>query len=271
MRGIGRTGLCLVAVLVVGAIAAATASAAEYEVEGIPEFGRCVPVPKGTGEYKGAYCLAPAAGKGNHNWLPGPGEKNTFVGSAGPITLETVGGYKFKCSSGEFSGEYSSPKTASVTLVFQGCIDIQTVQNCQTNPSKGGEITNPTPIEAELGFIQGGEKPKVGLDLKPATPIAFSCGSGPEVTAIVSVSGSVIGTIKRANSMRSTFKLIYTATKGKQIPEKFEEGLNDTLSLQKIVGLETTTEQAGLTIIGIEEIPKPLIIENEEPIEIKAK
>jgi len=266
-----KIGLCLVGALAIATAGATSASAAEYTMEGIPEFGRCVAVEKGTGEYKGRYCLTPAAGKGSYNWLPGPGAKKKFVGYAGPITLETVGGYKFACSSGEFSGEYLSPKTASVTVVFQGCLDVQTLKTCQTDPKNNGEITNQVPMEAELGFIKGGEKPIAGLDLKPATPITFTCGAGPEVTAIVSVSGSVIGAIKPANSMRSIFKLIYTATKGKQNPEKFEEGVKDTLSLQKIVGITTTTEQAGLTIIGVEEKPKPLFIENEEPIEIKAK
>jgi hypothetical protein len=62
-----------------------------------------------------------------------------------------------------------------------------------------------------------------------------------------------------------------TCTRGTRLPEKFEAGVKNTLTLQKIVGITTTTEQAGLTIIGVEEKPKPLIIENEEPIEIKAK
>jgi uncharacterized protein (DUF362 family) len=111
----------------------------------------------------------------------------------------------------------------------------------------------------------------VGLDLKPAAPIAFDCGIVSEEThALISLEGSVIGTIKPPNVMRATFKVVYTATGGKQIPEQFEGGVKDTLTLNKTIGLETTTEQAGLTIIGIEEKPKPLIVENEEPIEIKA-
>jgi alpha-tubulin suppressor-like RCC1 family protein len=237
----------------------------------LPEFGRCVPVKKGTGQYKGAQCLVPAGGKGTYNWLSGPGGKPKFAASAGPVTLETVGGFKVKCSSGDFTGEYTGPKTASVTLALVGCLNGATLQKCQTTPIKEAEIETP-PIEAELGFIKGGESPKVGLALKPAPPIAFDCGTfGEETHMLVSVEGSAIGAIQPANSMRSTFKVIYTASKGKQVPERFEGGVTDTLTLQRTVGSTTTTEQAGLTIIGIEEKPKPLIVENEEPIEIKAK
>jgi hypothetical protein len=158
-----------------------------------------------------------------------------------------------------------------VTLALVGCLNGETLQKCQTTPIKEGEIET-QPIEAELGFIKGGEMPKVGLDLKPAPPIAFDCGTfGEETHMLVSVEGSVIGAIQPANSIRSTFKVIYTATKGKQVPERFEGGVKDTLTRQRTVGSATTTEQAGLTIIGIEEKPKPLIVENEEPIEIKAK
>ena len=230
-----------------------------------------MPVKKGTGQYKGAQCLAPAGGKGTYNWLPGPGGKRKFAGSIGPVALATVGGFKVKCSSGDFTGEYTGTKTASVTLALVGCLNGATLQKCQTTPIKEAEIET-QPIEAELGFIKGGERPKVGLDLKPAPPIAFDCGTfGEETHTLVSVEGSVIGTIQPPNSMRATFKVIYTASKGKQVPERFEGGVKDTLTLQRTVGATTTTEQAGLTIIGIEEIPKPLIVENEEPIEIKAK
>jgi hypothetical protein len=265
MKRIRMMGTCVVVALGVSAAAAATAPAA------LPELGRCVPAEKGTGEYAGFHCVTPAGGKGNYNWLPGPGGKPKFASSAGPVTLETVGGFTIKCSSGEVTGEYTGAKTASVTLGFVGCLRTDTLQKCQTTPLKEAEIET-VPIEAEIGFIQGGEKPKVGLDLKPAAPIAFDCGTiADENHALLSLEGSVIGTIKPPNSMRATFKVIYTATGGKQIPEQFEGGVKDTLTLNKTVGLETTTEQAGLTIIGIEEKPKPLIFENEEPIEIKAK
>jgi hypothetical protein len=58
---------------------------------------------------------------------------------------------------------------------------------------------------------------------------------------------------------------------GKQVPEKFESGLTDVLSLTRLTGTEKSTAQAGLTIIGAQLKPKALIVKNEEPIEVKAK
>jgi hypothetical protein len=272
MRGIGRTGLCLVAVLACSGMAAATATAAEYEIEGLPEFGRCVPVTKGTGQYKGAQCLAPAGGKGNYNWLPGPGEKNKFEGTSSLTKLETVGQYAVTCSSGSYLGEYKTPKTVSLSIGLAGCLEKGTGRKCQSTPAKEAEIE--TTVEGELGFIKGGERPQVGLDLEPSVPIAFTCGLPPELPTEITtltLEGSVIGAIRPPNRMRSILKLVYTATAGKQVPEKFEEGLKDTLTLNRLTGLSSVSEQAGLTVIDVEEKPKPLIITNEEPIEIKAK
>lgn len=94
----------------------------------------------------------------------------------------------------------------------------------------------------------------------------------PEVPlTAVTVEGSAIGEIRPPNSMRETIKLSYLAPGGKQGPESFEGQPKDTLTLSALIGAETLTEQAGLTIIDVEEKPKPLVIENEEPIEIKAK
>ncbi len=269
MRRIRTVGLCLVALALIGSSAAATASAAEYELTGLPELGKCVPAatPK-TGQYTGSHCVRPAAGKGGYNWVPGPGAKPKFEGTISTTKLETVGKkFVVECSFGVATGEYTGTKTANVKLALVGCLDEQTLQKCQNGPQEA-EIE--TTIPAEIGYIKAGEKPKVGLDLKPTAPISFTCGLPPELPTVVSVEGSAIGLIKPPNSMRSAFKLTYTAPGGKQVPEQFEGGVKDTLTLKRITGLESATEQVGLTIIGGEEKPKPLVIENEEPIEIKA-
>ena len=264
MRRIG-TWLCLVALLVVGAVAATAASAAEE----LPALGRCVPATGKTGEYKGPYCVKKAPGNGTYNFVAGPGPNPKFEGTIGPTKLETVGGkYVVTCSFGVATGEYTGQKTAKVSLALVGCLN-QLAQKCQTLPVKEGEIET-QPLEGEFGFIKGGEHAKVGLDLKPAAPIAFSCGLPPELPTAVTVEGSAIGLWTPPNRMRSTFKARYTANGGKQNPEQFEGGVKDTLSLTRVTGVETATEQVGLTIIGVEEIPKALIIENAEPIEIKA-
>jgi hypothetical protein len=269
-----RTGtwLCLAALLVAGAAAAPSALAAEYELAGLPEFGRCVPAATPhTGEYAGKNCLSRASGgKGKYNWEPGPGPKPKFEGAISLTKLETVGKkFTVQCSFGVATGEYKTPKTASVSLELVGCIRSDTGQKCQTNPGEEAEIEGK--FEGELGFIKGGSRPKVGLSLKTPSPVVFSCGLPPEVPTVVTVEGAAIGTVKGIDAMREVLKLSYVAPGGKQSPEKFEGGPKETLTLKALTGLETTTEQVGLTIVGIEEKPTPLVIENEERIEVKAK
>jgi hypothetical protein len=270
MRGT-VTWLCLVVMLAIGAIGASSAWGAEYALEGIPEFGHCVPaaVPH-TGEYAGRNCLSPAAGKGSYNWEPGPaGPKPKFEGQLSKFKLETVGKkFDIECSFGVAKGEYKSGKTLSALFELIGCLRAETLQKCQQSPAKEGEME--LQFEGELGFIKGGEKPRVGLDLKPSSPIALTCGLPPEIPTPVSVEGSAIGKIQRIDSMREAFALTYVAPGGKQNPESFEGGPKDTLT-QNWIDTEAHSEQVGLTIIGVEEKPKPLFIENEEPIEIKAK
>jgi hypothetical protein len=253
-------------------MAAATATAAEYEIEGLPEFGRCVADLSKTSEYKNAGCTQPAGGKGGYKWLPGPGEQNKFEGTSSLTKIETVGKYAVACSSGSYLGEYKTPKTVSLSIGLVGCLEKGTGRKCQSTPAKEAEIE--TTVEGELGFIKGGERPTVGLDLKPSVPIAFTCGLPPELPTEITtltLEGSVIGVIRPPNRMRSISKLVYTASAGKQVPEKFEEGLKDTLTLNRLTGVSSISEQAGLTVIDVEEKPKPLVITNEEPIEIKAK
>ena len=156
-----------------------------------------------------------------------------------------------------------------MTFNLVGCLNGKK-QSCQSAPVIEGEIQSPAPEEAELGFIAGGEKPTVGLDLKPKAPSAnlwtFECGTPPEKTVAGAIEGSVIAPIKRIDVMSEEFTLAYKAKGGKQAPERFEGGLKDTLLITSTAGVEKgekSEEQAGL--IATVTVP------NEEPLEIKAK
>jgi hypothetical protein len=218
------------------------------------------------GEYKGAHCLLLAGGKGNYNWVPGPGPKPVFVGTGEKVSLETVAGTKIQCAASTQEGSYTGPKTESDTLVLIGCIETKTSQKCQTNPLKEGEIET-QPLKGELGFISNGEKPVVGVDLKPETGsvvATFVCGKLPESPGInVVLEGSVIAPIKPVNRMRLEFTLPYVVMGGKQAVQQFEGGAKDTLTAQILSGLTTTTEEIGLRQL--------VTVENEEPIEVKAR
>jgi hypothetical protein len=260
MKGIRITGLCLLAVLAVSAMAASSASAVT-----IPQVGRCVKVATGAGAYTGAQCLAlETHKKGKYEWIPvSSSEKQTFLGSGGETILATAGHSTVKCIAANFVGEWTGPKTASVTVELQGCTNAKSEQ-CQSNPQNKSEIKT-LPLEAELGFIKS-EPTSVGLDLKPTSPltqlVTYECGS---VTESARVEGSVIGQIKPINKMTTESNLVYVARRsGEQVPEHFEGGPKDTLSTTFMSGIESTTAASSLTV-------KSETGHNANPLEIKAK
>lgn len=258
MRPIKIVGLGLIAAFAISAFAVADAAAA------VPELGRCVKVAPKTGEYSGNRCVTPAAGKGSFDWSPGPGALKKFEGTGGETTLETVGKQKIACVASIFTGEYTGAKTESVSLEMQGCNDAVTGAVCQTHLKGAGKIETLAPLEGELGFIKGGEKPSVGLDLKHSPVIlTFECGELPGAVVLGTLEGSVIAPITPINKMVEEFKIIYKEKLGKQIPEQFEGGAKDTLTETLVSGIETKTEESGLKtrVEGL----------NEEPIEIKAR
>lgn len=263
----GTVGLCVVALLAIAGVGAASASAAEYELRNLPEFGRCGTAVAKTGEYNGKNCIAHKAAGGNHSFLPGPGAKKKFTAFGEGIALETTGKTTIECGGAEETGEYNTnPKTETVTVNLIGCVNETTQLTCQSNPLKTGEIESQA-LEAEIGFIKGGSKATVGLDLKakaPATALfTFECGKLPESIQLVTVEGSVIAQITKLNKPVEEFKTVYKELAGKQSVQQFEGGPKDTLTATIVTGLSSTKEEAGFR--GSFEIL------NEELLEIKAK
>jgi hypothetical protein len=218
----------------------------------LPELGRCVPAAGRTGQFRNSRCVREAAGRGRYNWLPGPGEKNHFSGHLGTVTLHTASKSALTCQAGSTQGEYTGPKTETVTVTLTGC-EAPGNHACQSAGAAVGEIVTGA-LLGELGFITHGAKASVGLDVKGASLATFACsGSGT-----VSLEGSVIAPFPKTserNQMVSGFALKYKDKSGKQIPEAFEGGVKDTLIL--------AGEQAGLTANES--------ISDEEPLEIKAQ
>ncbi|HXR57837.1 MAG TPA: hypothetical protein VN747_00825 [Burkholderiales bacterium] len=261
MRLIRIVGLALAATALLAAAASATATAE------VPEFGRCVPAEGKTGEFTGASCTRPAAGKGKFNWVPGPGPKPKFEGTSESVPLLQMGSLTISCAAATFNGEYTGAKTASVTVDLIGCLNTATNRECQTNPLKEGEIEPPGALEGEIGFVNINGLRKVGLDLKRSPVITtFTCGNVGEIPQEVNgtLEGSVIGQIAPPNYMREIFKLRYKVEGGKQVPEAFEGGEKDTLTANLVSGTSTSTVPATLKIKLVELV-------NEEPFEIKAR
>ena len=204
---------------------------------------------------------------------PGPGSKPKLIAeSQRSETRNRRQSESQLCGSAELDGEWTGSKNGVGDGRIQGLS--VTGKGLRNNPSKPNEILTEEPVEGELGFIEQGEKPKVGVDLKPkaggTTLLEFTCGGPPEVTFPErwTVEGSVIGRIRPVDAMKSTFQLLYKAAAGKQAVEKFETGLKDTLIANRLTEGGPMTEQAGLTLTE----EKPWIPgEYEEPLEIKAK
>jgi hypothetical protein len=267
MSKIRTIGVSIVAAVAVSAVAAASASAA------LPELGKCENVGTG-GAYRYAKCVIPSAThKGPYEFKAGPGALPKFEAEIGTPKLETTGRRKVSCTAGFIQGEWTGIKTATITLIeLSGCGTEKT--KCATSIS-GSSIKNQNPLEGELGLIRGGEKPIVGLDIKAKTPstevLSFICGQPilePPVETWV-IEGSVIGSVKPPNSMRTEYKLLYAAAAGKQAYESFEGGSTDVLSAKIVTESGPVTETVGLTLKGSEKAFILLI--GEEDLEIKAK
>jgi hypothetical protein len=233
-----------------------------------PEWGRCVLAPGGkTGEYKGANCTVKAAGNGAYNWAPEPQGKAKFAGFGLKVSLETPAKQRIVCLQSDFDGSYTGPKTATVKLTLVGCDLERTKVLCSSNPLKEGEIEGE--LEGELGFIKTGEKPIVGIDLKPKSPsttfASFVCGKLPEVQLSGTIEGSAIGSVKPLNHMKPEFLSVFKVVAGVQSPQSFEGGAKDTLTATLLEGLTTSKEEIGLR--------QTVEYENEEleTTEIKAK
>jgi hypothetical protein len=267
MKGIRVAGLSLLIALATSVAAVPAAQAA------LPEVGRCVKVATGTGTYRNGTCQTVATGElsKKYNWIPVSGtEKQTFSGSGLETLLTTVGHSTIKCIAGNLTGEYTGPKTASVEIEFQGCLNASEQQCQSVGPSAKSEIKT-LPMEAELGFIrnqtiEGKTFLSVGLDLKPTPPLSdlmmYQC-TGSEETA--HVEGSVIGRVSPINKMTTILNHAYRARLGVQIPESFEGGPKDTLTTTFTSGLETVGSGASTLTL------KEETGQNTNALEIKAK
>jgi hypothetical protein len=225
---------------------------------GPPEYGRCVKVAAGTGEYENAGCSKPG-GEKKYEWLPGV-VKTHFTTSIkeGSATLETVTGFQVVCKSEAGKGEYTGLKTVgAIVMTLTGCERLG--EKCSTEKAAAGEIVT-HPLEGALGIIRLGEtsvKDAIGLDLfavgRTGPVVEFSCGA-----SAVSVRGSLIAPVPR-NSMRLTATLKYRARKGKQKPEHFvgepKDVLEASLNAQAF-------EAMGLTLKAT--------LSNEERVEVNS-
>ena len=231
--------LCLVAA---AAVSATVTSSAGAFTEAPPEVGRCLKLTGGRFKEGNCKTAAKVSSEQKYEWYPafgpnGKGEEKTIEPSKRfykaeskeltAIQLETVHAEIVKCKRQTSEGEYTGPKTnRAFNIVFTGCESVGQV--CEsTNPKAAnkGEIA----VKELLGEI-GIEKigMKEGLEDPALDKIAnvFRAAGGEVLTEFECeglkfvVKGEVMEPIK-ANAMLTTQTVKFTATKGKQKPEKF--------------------------------------------------
>jgi len=214
------------------------------------EYGRCLRVPyvngaRLAGQYANIRCTT-LGGRWKNEWYRGVARTHfTSKMTDGVATFETVKGSRVTCSGETGTGEYTGTgltTVGGVVLTFTGCERLG--ESCSSAEVGAGEIVT-SPLEGVLGVTELGEssrKNKIGLDLFPVGKtgflMQFSCGAMP-----VAVRGSLIVPVV-ANRMLLTDKLHYLARKGRQKPERFVGGPEETLEAS--FELEPF-EQAGLT------------------------
>ena len=225
-----------------------------FTTNALPQLGRCVELIEKTGAYGNPGCTTPSAEEnGKYEWQPWPFANEDFSGSGGALRFETVT-FKNKrgksvddtrsCSASAVSGEYTSSESASISVTYTGC------GYCHSSGASSGEIRT-GPLEAQLGLVDTGSKPKAGWILNPysESPLA-------ECEIFGSVVGSVIGSVSATNEMSRSFQLSFTGKHGHQLPEMFEDGLEQTLELDgHRAALTTSASLEGSEEIEIKTLP----------------
>jgi hypothetical protein len=221
MRRVTFMGLCLMAVLVSGAVAAAGASAQA------PEYGRCLKAEKignsYTGKFSNSGCTtevpeAERAKKGKYEWYPGV-LKGKQTSKGGKAILEEAGRYAVGCESEESTGEYSGTKDVRHVIVkFKKCQAPGLV--CTSEGHEKGELET-VPLEGRVVW-ENESKHKAAFDLFPEGGgefIEFNCGG----TLTVAVRGSILVPVT-VDKMSDTVTLKYVGKKGVQKVQDYEEG-----------------------------------------------
>jgi hypothetical protein len=232
-----------------------------------PEFGRCLKVAAGTGQYAGGTCTTNGT-KNSYEWFPAFGGANpiakrrfTIADKAPTVPkLETTTKQLILCTGESATGEYTGARTvAGVVVTFSGC-HLGSSGSCQSASQSEGHVAT-FALGGELGVtLTSGEGPsrnKIGLDLAPSGGellASLTCGTTP-----VAIRGSVIGEVTR-NVMTSAGAMHFIQAKGVQRVTHFEGAAEDVLQAQ--LGEGTSFAGAGLALTAL--------LDSEEKIEISS-
>ncbi len=241
------------------ALGTSDGAAQTFTTKQLPEAGRCLKQAGApTSRYASSACTTLSGGEdsGHYEWQPAAAHTIKLSGSAPAAVFESVGTVRkeridfvsIECGATAIAGEFESPDVASLSLTMAGCHAGMGLfgGKCNTPGAGEGEFKI-GPVAAQLGIIEAGASPSVGLALNepsPSTPLLQpECDKVP-----LAITGSVIATLTKADKMTSSFKLKFSGPLGLQSPARFEAGLEDTLTLLE----KETSLTSSLTLAGAE-------------------
>lgn len=141
MRRLKMIGLCALAAMAIGAVAATTASAEA------PEFGRCVKkVTKGGTGFSDAKCTEAVGSEAKFEWQPGPGSKAKFKSEARFVLT----GKDQTCKTWEAYVKAGETAKAKEWLEKHHLTEKQCVETLAENGGKG-EAQEPAVLETVTG------------------------------------------------------------------------------------------------------------------------
>lgn len=193
MHSIRTLGLAIVAVCLLGAVAAASASASQPKFE--PESAK-FPI--------------------------------TFSAAGGASKLETVGGTDVSCTANSVTGgEITSEKAVKkIVITYTGCTAFFGFATCTTSGKTSGTIVT-NALEGELVYI-GASKNEAGIAFWPTAGKAkgtafatFGCAGTTISVKNGTANGGVVCKITPLNTFTTTSTLACSQTKGVQNPASY--------------------------------------------------
>ncbi|HEY2719991.1 MAG TPA: hypothetical protein VGI52_10185 [Solirubrobacteraceae bacterium] len=226
MKSIRTIGLCLIAVFAIGAVAAASASAAES-----PTFKSCGKATKVGKTYIGHYtskeCTAASKVEtgGKYELKEVEGVPVTVKSKATNLTLK---GKVVKCKKDKGTGEIAGGEVVFLTFTFEGCaVNGNKKEPCTTTGHAPGTIVT-NELIGEPKWINSAETQTglvvFGLGFEFAI---FDCGSGP-----LKLKSIVVGTATTTKKgVTAAFKVVGGKQEMRAIWEEGEEqtGFGETL------------------------------------------
>jgi len=232
MRRIAALGFALAGSIVLIAVSAAGASAAE------PAFYECHKLAKNAeGNYEGGFtdkaCSA-ASGthEGKYELQEGIGKKHTIKGKSGHAELETPGLGNVSCTSSKSLGTLESPKhIGAITVEYKGCTAAG--KKCNSAGAKAGSIKT-NELEGNLGYISkaGHEVGVLITAVSKGNLAEFNC-EGLQIET----KGGVIGRATPVNTFTKVGELTFKKSGSVQEVRKFEGEATNHELLTTFVGL----------------------------------